>query len=90
MSKIKTGEILDRLSRHLAGDVELTQTQIRAAEILLRRSFPEITQQLIEQKVTHEFNGDPASLSNAQLAAIVSRASGGDAAGAEEGTPTSH
>jgi hypothetical protein len=40
--KIQASVIIDRLHKHLKGDLEMSSTQIRAAEILLDRSVPKI------------------------------------------------
>lgn len=41
--KIQASQILNRLSNHVAGKVELSATQIRAAEILLRKVLPDLS-----------------------------------------------
>jgi hypothetical protein len=40
---IPVSAILERLGQHLDGKTELTATQLRAAEILLRKSMPDLT-----------------------------------------------
>lgn len=40
--RIQTGQILGRLQRHVNGELELSATQIRAAEILLRKTLPDL------------------------------------------------
>jgi hypothetical protein len=42
-SRIQTGVILKRLQDHLSGALELSTTQIKAAEILLRKSIPDLS-----------------------------------------------
>jgi hypothetical protein len=42
-AKIQTSNIIHRLQKHLAGDVELSPTQIRCAEILLNKSLANLT-----------------------------------------------
>jgi hypothetical protein len=44
---IQTTQILKRLQNHVLGELELTQTQIAAARILLNKSMPDL------QAVTH-------------------------------------
>jgi hypothetical protein len=41
-TKIQTSQILNRLTKHMLGEVEMSQTQVRAAEILLRKSMPDL------------------------------------------------
>jgi hypothetical protein len=42
-AKIKTTQIINRLQGHLAGDFELSPTQVRCAEILLNKSLSSLT-----------------------------------------------
>ena len=42
-AKIKVGNIITYLQRHLHGEVELSATQLKAAEILLRKALPDLT-----------------------------------------------
>ena len=37
--KIKTTQLLNRLTNHALGEIDLSQTQVRAIEILLRKSI---------------------------------------------------
>lgn len=42
--KIKTSQLINRLSAHALGDdVELSQTQVKAIEILLRKILPDLS-----------------------------------------------
>jgi hypothetical protein len=43
-AKIKAGMILDRLKKHVLGEDEMSATQIRAAEILLNKTLPNLQQ----------------------------------------------
>lgn len=38
-SKIRSGYVISRLSKHLKGEIELTQTQVQSAKILLDKSL---------------------------------------------------
>jgi uncharacterized protein YjiS (DUF1127 family) len=40
--RIRTSMLLNRLQDHAFGDVELTQSQIKAIEILLRKTAPDL------------------------------------------------
>lgn len=42
-ARIQASQLINRLQRHVDGEVEMTQTQIRAAEILLNKSLPNLT-----------------------------------------------
>lgn len=49
--KIKTTQLINRLQDHGLGEVEMSATQVRAIEILLKKRVPDL------QAVTH--SGDP-------------------------------
>lgn len=48
--KISIGRITQRLSDHVAGNNQMTSTQIKAAEILLRKTVPDLAR--------HQHSGD--------------------------------
>jgi hypothetical protein len=41
-AKIQTSQLVNRLTDHALGTVELTQTQVRAIEILIRKTLPDL------------------------------------------------
>lgn len=41
--KIRASQLINRLQGHVDGEVELSATQVRAAEILLRKSVPDLS-----------------------------------------------
>jgi hypothetical protein len=41
-AKIQTSQLINRLKDHVFGKVELSPTQVRAAEVLLRKSLPDL------------------------------------------------
>ena len=41
-AKIQSSQLINRLTNHAFGEVELTATQIKAIEILLRKSVPDL------------------------------------------------
>lgn len=41
--RIQAAMILDRLGKHVAGKNKMTSTQIRAAEILLKKAMPDLS-----------------------------------------------
>ena len=60
-ARIRVGHILDRLHKHGDSILELSSTQIKAYEILLRKSLPDLTAsdnkhdvQLVTRKMTPE------------------------------------
>ncbi len=46
-ASIKAQSLIDKLSNHVLGKVKLTNTQVRAAEILLRKVTPDLTAQAL-------------------------------------------
>lgn len=79
--RIKSGVILDRLQRHCIGELEMTPTQIRAAEILLRKVIPDLQAVQHSGEVTHSVRA--AELQDDQLAAIAAGSRAGVAAQAQ-------
>lgn len=49
--KIQASQLVNRLQDHVDGKVELTATQLRAAEVLLKKSLPDLS--------SVEVTGDP-------------------------------
>lgn len=43
-AKIQASAIIGRLQKHIDGSLELSSTQVRAAEILLKKSVPDLSQ----------------------------------------------
>lgn len=41
--KIKTTQLINRLQNHALGTVELSATQVRSVEILLKKSVPDLS-----------------------------------------------
>lgn len=41
--KIQTSQLINRLNSHAIGDVELSPTQVKAIEILLRKTMPDLS-----------------------------------------------
>ena len=50
-ARIQASQIINRLQSHVDGTVELSATQIKAAEILLRKRLPDLA--------TLQISGDP-------------------------------
>ena len=65
--KIQASVLIDRLHKHAEGELEMTPSQIKAAEILLDRSVPKLSQVQHsgddEQPITHEFRWKQATQS---------------------------
>jgi hypothetical protein len=45
-AKIKIGNIIDRLEKHIAGEIELTSTQVTSAKILLDKTMSNAPQEI--------------------------------------------
>ena len=82
--RIQTSQLVNRLTDHVSGKVELTATQVTAALGLLRKSLPDLT------AITHSGSIEstrPDELSDDRLAHIASGGSAGvvkEADGEEE------
>jgi hypothetical protein len=42
-AKIQTSQIINRLNKHIKGEIEMTATQVRSAEILLKKALPDLS-----------------------------------------------
>lgn len=54
--KIQTSQLVNRLMSHANGEVDMTPTQIRAAEILLNKTLPNLS--AVDMNATHDI-ADP-------------------------------
>lgn len=54
-TKIKVSNIIDRLEKHVAGEIEMTSSQVTSAKILLDKTMSNAPQ-LVEQKT--ELSGE--------------------------------
>lgn len=43
-AKIQASQLINRLTNHAFGELELSNTQLRAIEILLKKSLPDLSQ----------------------------------------------
>lgn len=74
--RIQVSAIVTRLQKHVAGKLEMSQTQIRAAEILLKKKLPDLAS--IEH--TGEIvNRTAPEMTDAELASIAAAGSTGAA-----------
>ena len=72
--RIKTGVLLQRLMQHAEGVIEMTQTQIKAAEILLRKCIPDLAAEQHSGEITQTIRA--AELPDDALAAIAAGSRG--------------
>jgi predicted signal transduction protein with EAL and GGDEF domain len=42
-AKIQAAQLINRLTAHAQGEVELSSTQVRAIEVLLRKTLPDLS-----------------------------------------------
>jgi hypothetical protein len=42
-AKIQTSQLINRLENHALGELELTATQIKAIEVLIRKTLPDLS-----------------------------------------------
>ena len=48
--KIRTSMLINRLQNHVLGRLEMTKTQLQAANILLRKTLPDMIAQTVERR----------------------------------------
>lgn len=65
--KIKTSQLINRLSDHAFGKTDLSNSQVRAIEVLLRKTIPDLSQ--VDAAVT--VARSPEQMSDAELADIA-------------------
>lgn len=75
-AKIQTSQLINRLNAHVFGEVELSPTQVRSAEILLKKTLPDLS--------STEHSGEVSvrravEMADDELAAIALRGSEGAA-----------
>jgi hypothetical protein len=64
--KIKTTQLINRLQNHALGAVDLSATQVRAVEILLKKRIPDLT----SMSVAGDDDGGPVKFSHIDLRAV--------------------
>ena len=42
-AKIQTSQLINRLENHALGEIDLTPTQIKAIEVLIRKTLPDLS-----------------------------------------------
>ena len=62
-SKIQTSQLINRLEKHALDGLELSATQIKAIEILLRKNLPDLSQV--------EISGDPDAPLETRLEVVM-------------------
>jgi len=53
--KIQTTQIINRLQNHILGKLELSSTQVRCAEILLKKTIPDLSPSENKTEVVHRY-----------------------------------
>lgn len=51
-AKIQTSQLLNRLEKHALGDLDLSATQIKAIEVLVRKTLPDLSAVTIDGNMT--------------------------------------
>ena len=65
-AKIQTSQLINRLEGHALGEVELSATQIKAIEVLIRKTLPDLSATLIE-------NENPAEVADYDMSRLDDR-----------------
>jgi hypothetical protein len=74
--RIKVGVLMQRLNDHVLGKLEMSQSQIKAAEILLRKAIPDLRSVEHSGEIVQRHVNE---LSDAELAHLATRGSEGTA-----------
>ena len=53
--KIRAAQLINRLQAHIFDGLELSMSQVRAIEILLRKSVPDLTKTEVQADATHRY-----------------------------------
>ena len=75
--RIRISMIVNRLHKHIAGELELSPTQIRAAEILLKKKLPDLSSVEHSGAVEHRHVEE---MTDAELLTIAASGRAGTAA----------
>lgn len=81
--RIQTSQLINRLAQCVRGEIEMSPTQVRAAEILLRKALPDLSSVEHTGTIQHRHVTD---LSDAELLAIAAGRSAGTAETEERAT----
>ena len=63
--RIQTGVLLDRLQKHALGDIEMTAAQVKSAEVVLRKTIPDL------KAIEHSGGVDIRTESDAEVLARI-------------------
>lgn len=75
-AKIQAGQLVNLLQDHaLTGEHEITPTRMKAIEILLRKSIPDLSSIDLGNKPGETFDISAGQMTDDQLAAIAARRS---------------
>jgi len=77
--------IVGRLQKCVAGQIDMTPTQIAAARILLNKVLPDL--KALEVQVSDQVTGDARAISTAFLLSVIEGQASRVAPGASETTP---
>lgn len=73
-AKIQASVIIGFLTEHIHGNREMSQTQIRSAEILLRKSVPDLSS--VDMNVSGSLHNDTDEQIAAKIAELTAKANG--------------
>lgn len=80
-AKIQTSQLVNRLTDHVLGSIDMKPTQVTAALGLLKKSLPDLSQ----SDVNHTVKRGATDYSREELARILDNARNGGDGTAEEG-----
>lgn len=77
--KVQASQLINRLQDHVLGTVELSATQVRAAEILLKKTLPDLTENKnvnVTRRISELSDGELANIIEGDSGEGVAEASG--------------
>lgn len=78
--KIKASQLINRLTDHALNGVELSSTQVKAIEILLKKSIPDLSAVEVSGELngthSHSYSIDAKSLSTQTLKELIEARAG--------------
>ena len=75
-AKIKVSQLINRLQDHVLGETNLSMTQLRAAEICLKKAIPNLTYTESKSDVTYHFAEVPNTATEPEWQKLLESRSG--------------
>lgn len=92
-AKIKTSQLINRLTDHALGKVEMSATQVTAAATLIRKTLPDLSAVELSGEVENRTSYNLKALDDTELSAVEAALAKAAVAGGSEsgaGEPEAH